>query len=128
MDTANNPQQPRPDRAADDLSDDVALQTTGLLANDPDSEAVLYADLGIDGQPDNMNPGEDEAADTMLYTDNQVARFATENVASEETINDLPEAMLADEDSVANEDDVVNAPDELAGEQQNDGKDSYLAY
>ena len=96
--------------------------------NDPDSEDVIYADLGINGQPNNMNPGNDEATDTMLYTDNQVARFATENVASEETINDLPEAMLADEDSVTNEDDIYDDPDELADERDNDGKDSYLAY
>ena len=88
----------------------------------------MYADLGIDGQPDNMNPGDNEAADTMLYTDNQVARFATENVANNETIDNLPEAMLADEDSIINEDDVLNNPDELADERNNDGKDRYLAY
>ncbi len=127
MDKHNNPSQPRTDRDSDASSDDIALQNSGLLANNPDSEKVIYADLGIGGQPDSMNPGDDEAADTMLYTDNQVARFATENVASDETINDLPEAMLDDEDSIVNEDDVFNDPDELASERDNDDKDSYLA-
>jgi hypothetical protein len=128
MDTQNNPSQPRTDRASDALSEDISLQNSGLLANDPDSEEVIYADLGIQGQPDGMNPGDDEATDTVLYTDNQVARFATENVASDETIDDLPEALLDDEDSIVNEDDVYNDPDELAAERDNDDKDSYLAY
>lgn len=127
MDTTNNPQQPRPNRASTDLSDDIALQNSGLLENDPDSEDVIYADLGIDGQPDNMNPGGNEATDTMLYTDNQVARFATENVASEDTIDDLPEALLDDEDSVVNEDDVFNDSEELANERENDNEGNYLA-
>ncbi len=126
MDTQNNPNQPRTNRSSDVSSDDIARQSSGLLANDPDSEDVIYADLGIQGQPDVMNPGDDEATDTMLYTDNQVARFATENVASDDTIDSLPETMLDDEDSIANEDDVYNDPDELAEERDNDDKDSYL--
>jgi hypothetical protein len=53
--------------------------------DNPEADSVIYANLGIDGGPDVMNPGDAEAADTLLYTNNAVATDLTDSVAETAT-------------------------------------------
>ncbi|MBC8154228.1 MAG: hypothetical protein H7Z72_15100 [Bacteroidetes bacterium] len=73
---------------------DMPEPNVDMPDNDDEMTSVIYADLGIDGQPDSMNPGSDEATDTLLYTDNSTARNATNNLPNDEGMNDLPGDLL----------------------------------
>jgi hypothetical protein len=99
------------------------------MENTDNEESPIYANLGIGGQPDNMNPGSEEASDTILYTDNMTARNATDNV-SNSFDDELPEEerLLDEEMDRLNDGDVERDPDELREERENDDTDRYLAY
>lgn len=98
------------------------------MENTNDEDSAIYANLGIGGQPDNMNPGSEEASDTILYTDNMTARNATDNV-SNSFDDELPEEerLLDEEMDRLNDGDVERDPDELREERENDDTDRYLA-
>jgi len=98
------------------------------MENNDNEDPAIYANLGIGGQPDNMNPGSEEASDTILYTDNMTARNATDNV-SNSFDDELPEdELLLDEEMARlNDTDVERDPDELREERENDDTDRYLA-
>ena len=86
-----------------------------------DEADAVYADLGLDaGGPDVRNPGEEEASDTILYTDNTTARHAMENVSNDVDYDALPE------DEVLRNEEI----DRLSDEEQRstDETDRYLAY
>ena len=102
----------------DDLDLNIPDQQRGdMPGDDVNSDPAIYADLGIDGQPDNMNPGNEEASDTILYTDNAVATDMTDMVSEDGSSNgyvlDDPEGdldelneaqMQAEIDQLADED------------------------
>ncbi len=98
------------------------------MENNDNEDPAIYANLGISGEPDNMNPGSEEASDTILYTDNMTARNATDNV-SNSFDDELPEDELLLEEEMArlNDGDVERDPDELREERENDDTDRYLA-
>ena len=99
------------------------------MENTNDEDPAIYADLGIGGQPDNMNPGSEEASDTILYTDNVTARNATDNVSNSLDDELSAEAPLLDaEMDRLNDGDVESDPDERRAERENDDTDRYLAY
>ncbi len=96
-------------------------------------DPAVYADLGLGGQPDTMNPGSEEASDTILYTDNATARSATDAVSGNEDelggIDPTPELAVGnDELDRINDSDVDTDPDIARAERENDSKDRYLAY
>lgn len=74
---------------------DMPEPNVDMPDNNEEMDSVIYADLGIDGQPDSMNPGSEEATDTLLYTDNSTARNATNNLSNDEGMDDIPADLLA---------------------------------
>jgi hypothetical protein len=105
----------------------------GNFKNDENENPAIYANLGISGGPDNMNPGDEEASDTILYTDNQVARKATEAVSVDDDIvggiDPTDELQVGnDELDRLNDSDVDQDANDLRAERENDDKDRYLAY
>ena len=86
----------------DDLSLNIPDQQSGdMPGNDVNSDAAIYAEFGLDGQPDNMNPGNEEASDTILYTDNAVASDMSDMVSEKATYDsDLPADLYNDLDNV----------------------------
>lgn len=84
------------------------------MENTENEDPAIYANLGIGGHPDNMNPGSEEASDTILYTDNMTARNATDNV-SNSLDDELPEEerFLDEEMDRLNDGDVERNPDKL---------------
>lgn len=97
------------------------------MENTDNEDPAIYANLGISGQPDTMNPGSQEASDTILYTDNMTARNATDNV-SNSFDDELPEEerLLDEEMDRLNNGDVERDPGELREERENDDTDRYL--
>lgn len=96
-------------------------------------DPAIYADLGLNGGPDKMNPGNEEASDTILYTDNQVARSATEAVSVGDemsgAIDPTDELQVGnDELDRLNDTNVDQNANDLQAERENDDKDRYLAY
>ncbi|WP_019988944.1 hypothetical protein [Rudanella lutea] len=107
----------------------MSPQFTNMPGNDVNEDPAVYAELGLDGVPDNMNPGDEEASDTILYTDNMTARNATENVSNDLGDELTEEELLLDEEmDRLNDTDVDADPNELRNERENDDTDRYLAY
>jgi hypothetical protein len=129
MENVKNTNQQPVDQDAGSPSEGVPPQFTDLPGNGVNEDSAVYANLGINGQPDSMNPGNEEASDTILYTDNQTARNATENV-SNDLEDDLPEdSLLSDEEmDRLSDSDIDTDPNELRDERENDETDRYLAY
>lgn len=86
----------------DDLDLNIPEQQSGdMPGNDVNSEPAIYAEFGFDGQPDNMNPGTEEASDTILYTDNAVASGMTDMVSETAGYDtDLPADLPNDLENV----------------------------
>lgn len=130
MENTNNSDQQRVDQNTGGPLEGMSPQFTNVPDNDVNEDPAIYADLGIGGVPDSMNPGSEEASDTILYTDNMTARNATGNVSN--GIDDdqlLADALLTDEEmDRLNDSDVDADPDELREERENDDEDRYLAY
>jgi hypothetical protein len=86
----------------DDLDLNIPEQQSGdMPGNDVNDESAIYAELGLDGQPDSLNPGSEEASDTILYTDNAVASDMTDMVSEKASYDsDLPADVYNDLDNV----------------------------
>lgn len=129
MENTNNFDQQRIDQNIGEPLEGLLPQFANIPDNDVNEDPTIYADLGISGQPDNMNPGSEEASDTILYTDNMTARNATDNVSNSIDDELAEEELLLDEEmDLLNDTDVDMDPDELREERENDDKDSYRAY
>lgn len=111
-------QQPVDEQTGGPLSG-MSGQNVNMPENDDEMDSVIYADLGIDGQPDSMNPGNEEATDTLLYTDNSTARNATENLPNGEDADGLPTKLL-DED--LSDEDLDREISDLASEEDAAGE------
>jgi hypothetical protein len=68
-------------------------QYTELAPNADEDNLRAFANLGVNNDPDSMNPGDDEATDTLLYTDTLTARHATDELENEPD----PDALTLDE-------------------------------
>lgn len=97
----------------------LSPQNVNMPKNNNEEEAVVYSDLGLDGQPDSMNPGDDEAADSLLYTDTATARHATDEVSNGEDLDDLPEDLLNEDLS---DDELDREISELAEDEDESGE------
>ena len=105
----------------DDLDLNLPDQQRGdMPGDDVNGDSAIYADLGLDGQPDNMNPGTEEASDTILYTDNAVASDMTNMVSEKASYDsDLPADLYNDLDNV-DEAKMQAEVDQLSDEEGND--------
>lgn len=86
-----------------------------------DEDAIAYAGLGVNNEPDSLNPGDEEAADTLLYTDTATAQHATDAVSNDEDMDDIPDDLVSDDLSDDELDDEIT---ELA-EEEEEGNERY---
>lgn len=102
----------------DDLDLNIPDQQRGdMPGDDVNGGSAIYAEFGLDGQPDNMNPGSEEASDTILYTDNAVATDMTDMVSEKSSYDsDLPADLYNDLDNV-DEAQMQAEVDQLADEE-----------
>lgn len=102
MENTNNSDQQRVDENSGGPLEGMSPQHTNMPENDDEQDAVVYAGLGVNNEPDVLNPGDEEAADTLLYTDTATARHATDELSNEaepdEFLDDETEADLSDDD------------------------------
>ncbi|GAB3993621.1 hypothetical protein GCM10028807_29350 [Spirosoma daeguense] len=102
MENTTNADNQSPDQTQGSSLKGLSPQNNDLPANNSDDESVVYAGLGVNNEPDIMNPGSEEASDTLLYTDTMTARHATDAVSndeeSDEFSNDLADSDLSDDE------------------------------
>lgn len=120
MENNNNPDQQRVDNSGGPL-ESMSPQNTNMPENNDEMDAVVYAGLGVNNEPDVMNAGDDEATDTLLYTDTATARHATDEVSNAEDMDDLPEDLLDDELS----DDELDSEISQLAEEEDEGNERY---
>ncbi|MFD2937256.1 hypothetical protein [Spirosoma flavum] len=120
MENTNNSDQQRVDENSGGPLEGVSPQHTNLLENDTEQDAVVYAGLGVDNEPDIMNPGDEEASDTLLYTDTTTARHATDEVSNGEE----PDEFIDDADENLSDDELDEQITELA-EEEDEGNERY---
>ena len=99
----------------------MSPQFTNMPGNDVNEESAIYAEFGLDGQPDVMNPGDEEASDTILYTDNAVATDMTDMVAETATDDTLPPEFYNDLDNVSEA--RLEAHMYILGDEEGDSED-----
>ena len=119
MENTNNSDQQRVDQNSGGPLEGMSPQNTNMSEDNDEMDSVVYAGLGLDGQPDAMNPGSEEASDTLLFTDTATARHATDEVSNNEDMDDLPENLL-DED--LSDDELDDEIIELAQEEDEGGE------
>ena len=97
MENLNNPDQQRVDQNSGGPLEGLSPQSVNMPGNDVNEENAIYSEFGLDGRPDVMNPGDEEASDTILYTDNAVATDMTDMVSETSLDNsDLPAEFYND--------------------------------
>ncbi|MGF7215518.1 hypothetical protein GGR92_001658 [Spirosoma lacussanchae] len=97
MENTNNADQQRVDQNTGGPLEGMSPQNTNVPENNDEMDAVVYAGLGVNNDPDVMNPGDEEATDTLLYTDTATARHATDEVSNAEDMDDTPADLLEDD-------------------------------
>jgi hypothetical protein len=98
----------------------MSPQNTNMPENDNEQDAVVYAGLGVNNEPDVMNQGSDEAADTLLYTDTATARHATDELSNDAE----PDEFIDSIDENLSDDDIDEQIIELA-EEEDEGNERY---
>ena len=119
MENNNNSDQQRVDQNSGGPLEGMSPQNTNMPEDNDEMDSVVYAGLGVNNQPDVMNPGDEEASDTLLYTDTATARHATDGVSNDEDLDDLP-ADLLDED--LSDDELDDEITQLAEEEDEGGE------
>jgi len=97
MENTNNADQQRVDQNTGGPLEGMSPQNTNVPENNDEMDAVVYAGLGVNNDPDVMNPGDEEATDTLLYTDTATARHATDEVSNADDLDDTPDDLLEDD-------------------------------
>lgn len=120
MENTNNSDQQRVDQNSGGPLEGLSPQNNNMPENNNEEDAVVYAGLGVDNDPDILNPGDEEASDTLLYTDNATARHATDEVSNGEDMDDLPDDLLKD----ISDDELDSEISELA-EEEEEGNERY---
>lgn len=120
MENTNNSDQQRVDQNSGGPLEGMSPQNTNIPDNNEEEDAVVYAGLGVNNRPDILNQGDDEAVDTLLYTDTATARHATDEVSNGEDMDDLPDDLLED----ISDDELDNEIAELA-EEEEEGNERY---
>ncbi len=121
MENTNNSNQQRVDQDSGGPLTGMSPQNTNMPEDNDEMDAVVYAGLGVNNQPDIMNPGDEEASDTLLYTDTATARHATDGVSNNEDMDDLPDDLVSKDLSDDELDDEIT---ELA-EEEDEGNERY---
>lgn len=121
MENTNNTNQQRVDENSGGPLEGMSPQNTNVPINEEEQDDVVYTGLGVNNDPDIMNPGDDEATDTVLHTDTITARHATDEVSNAEDLDDIPSDLLEDDLS---DDDLDEQIIELADEEQ-EGNERY---
>jgi hypothetical protein len=99
----------------------MSPQNTNMPENNDEMDSVVYAGLGVNNDPDVMNPGDEEATDTLLYTDTATAQHATDGVSNDEDMDSLPADLLAEDVS----DDELDAEITELAEEEEEGNERY---
>lgn len=120
MENTNNTNQGRIDQNTGGPLEGMSPQNNDMPAGNEEEDAVVYAGLGVNNEPDIMNPGDEEASDTLLYTDTLTARHATDEISNSEDLDDLP-ADLEEELS----DDELDAEITELAEEEDEGNERY---
>lgn len=89
--------------------------------NEQEDNGVAYTGLGVNNEPDNFNPGNEEASDTLLYTDTVTAQNATNEAPNGLDDDALPQDMLDEE---LTDDELDEQITELA-EDEEEGNERY---
>lgn len=121
MENTNNSDQQRVDQNSGGPLEGMSPQNTNMPENNSEEDVVSYAGLGVNNQPDIMNPGDEEATDTLLYTDTATARHATDEVSNGENMDDMPNDLLEEDLSDEELDEQIT---ELA-EEEEEGNERY---
>lgn len=127
MENLNNSDQQLNEQNTGGPLEGMSPQFNNMPGNDVNEENAVYAEFGLDGQPDVMNPGDEEASDTILYTDNAVATDMTDMVAETETDDTLPAEFYNDPDNVSEahmEAEMDMLGDEEGGESEADARNA----
>lgn len=120
MENTSNADNQSPDQALGGSQKGLSPQNN-TIENDLDDDAVVYAGLGVNNEPDILNPGDEEASDTLLYTDTATARHATNAVSNDEEADEFAD-VIDDED--LSEDDIEQQIEELS-EEEDAGNERY---
>ena len=121
MENANNSDQQRVDQNSGGPLEGMSPRNTNMPEDNDEMDSVVYAGLGVNNQPDVMNPGDEEASDTLLYTDTATARHATDGVSNDEDMDDMPADLLSGDLS---DDELDEEITELA-EDEEEGSERY---
>lgn len=84
----------------------VSPERVNMPENDLEANPAVYSEFGMDGTTDVYSHPDDEAADTILYTDNVTAMHAMDEVPNGPAFDELPDDMVDEEITEAEEDDV----------------------
>lgn len=122
MENTNNADQQSPDQTAGNSQKGLSPQHNNAPENNEEDEAIVYAGLGVNNRPDVLNPGEEEAADTLLYTDTATARHATDELSNDEEPDEFVEDDLSDDD--LSDDEIDDEIAELE-EEEEEGNERY---
>ena len=122
MENMNNPDQQRVDENSGGPLEGMSPQNVNPPANNEEDDDVVYAGLGVNNSPDIMNPGDEEASDTLLYTDTATARHATDELSNDEEFDEFTVDELEDTD--LSDDDIDEEITELA-EEEDEGNERY---
>ncbi|GAB3023804.1 hypothetical protein [Spirosoma pulveris] len=121
MENTNNSDQQRVDENSGGPLEGMSPRHNNMPENDTEDDAVVYAGLGVNNDPDIMNPGDEEASDTLLYTDTATARHATDELSNDAE----PDEFIDDEtDADMSDDDIDEQIIELA-EEEDEGNERY---
>lgn len=121
MENTNNTNQQSLDQQMGNSLKGVSPQHNDLLENNDNEEATVYTGLGVNNHPDIMNPGAQEGADTLLFTDTATARHATDAVSNDAEPDEFPEDAA---DDTLSEDEMEEQITELA-EEEDEGNERY---
>ena len=120
MENINNSNQQPADQTGGP-QEGMSPQHTNMPLNDDEQDAVVYAGLGVNNQPDVMNPGDDEATDTLLYTDTSTARHATDGISNDAEPDEFTDELI---DADLSDDEIDEEITELA-EEEDEGNERY---
>ena len=120
MENTSSSGQQQVDQSTGGPLEGMSPQHNNIPENDVEQDAVVYAGLGVNNEPDVMNQGGDEAADTLLYTDTATARHATDELS-----NDAEPDEFMDDASDDLSDDELDAEITELAEEEDEGNERY---
>ena len=118
----DNSGQQRVDENSGGSLEGMSPQNNNMPQNNDEQESAVYAGLGVNNEPDIMNPGNEEATDTLLYTDTATARHATAERSNDEEPDEFTDELLEQDDLT--DDEIDEQIIELA-EEKDEGNERY---